>query len=77
MKMEDLVKESWEALVKKAKEYKIPDDSDNLQGVLEDSTNPVNEKFHKDPIVIWHLAYLQGAADAYDVTLVGLLDEAL
>ena len=76
MLMEDLVKESWKALRKQAKKHKLPQDKDGLVDVLEAAPRD-NPKFHKDPIVIWHLAYLQGAADAYDVTLMGLLDEAL
>jgi len=78
MKMEELVKEAWKALRKQAKKYKLPQDKDSLVDVIESSKLSKNEKqFHRDPDVIWNLAYLQGAADAYDVTLMGLLDEAL
>jgi hypothetical protein len=74
--MEELVGESRKTLLKQAKKHKLPQDKEGLVEAIEAGSKE-NPGFHKDPLVIYHMAYLQGAADAYDVTLMGLLDEAL
>lgn len=70
--MDSLIAERWNEIKKKAEAEGLPTENDELVEVLE-SSDPDDKKFQKKVAV--PLSYLTGVADAYDVTLTGLLDD--